>query len=98
MIIECYRGAGDRSGSPITEPMLSDTALIERGRAEMNANAHPISEVHLDVVFRPGLRVGQLIEASDPASAAPYRARITGVQIRASPADIEATLTVERVL
>jgi hypothetical protein len=96
VIIETYRGAGDRSGEPITEPLLADDALIHRGRAEMDAHAHQVTETTLDIVFRPGLRLGQLIEAADPAAAAPYRAKIAGVSITVRPASIETGIEVER--
>lgn len=95
MIIECYRGAGDRTGSPIVEPLLSDDALIHRGRAEMDAHAHELNQVTLSIVPRPGVRLGQLIEASDPANATPYRGKVTGVQITVRQADIEQVVSVE---
>lgn len=96
MIIEVYRGLGSRPGTPIIEPLLSDDALIQRGIAEMDANAHAFNRVEMAVVFRPGLRLGQIIEASDPSSATPYRAKITGISISVSEALIETNLTLEQ--
>lgn len=96
MIIEVYRGDGTRQGVPIIEPLLSDEALLQRGIAEMDAHAHAHHRVDLSVVFRPGCRLGQLIEASDPSSAAPYRAKITGISLTISEALIEAQLTLEQ--
>ena len=66
-VIEVYRGDGLRSGAPIVETLLSDDALLARGIAEMDRNAHAVNQVDMEVVFRPGLRLGQLIEANDPA-------------------------------
>ncbi len=96
MIIEVYRGLGSRPGAPIIEPLLSDDALLQRGIAEMDANAHGFNRVDMAVVFRPGLRLGQIIEASDPSSATPYRAKITGISITVSEALIETNLTLEQ--
>jgi hypothetical protein len=96
MIIEVYRGLGSRQGSPIIEPLSSDEALIQRGIAEMDANAQAFNRVDMAVVFRPGLRLGQIIEASDPSSATPYRAKITGISISVSEALIETNLTLEQ--
>lgn len=96
MIIEVYRDDGLRSGDPIVEPLLSDDALIHRGTAEMDANAHAINYVEMDVVFRPGIRLGQIVEAIDPATAHPYRAKVTGIQIVVSAANIETRLTLEQ--
>ena len=95
MIIEVYRGEGSRSGSPVIEPLLADTVLIERGRAEMDANARALNSARLSVVPRPGLRLGQLVEASDPSSATAWRGKVTGIEIRASLGLIEQTLVVE---
>lgn len=96
MIIEVYRDLGSRSGTPIIEPLLCDDALIPRGIAEMDANAHAFNRVDMAVVFRPGLRLGQIIEASDPSSATPYRAKITGISISVTEAMIETNLTMEQ--
>ena len=96
MIIEVYRGDGAREGSPIVEPLLSDEALIHRGVAEMDANARACNQIEMSVVFRPGLRLGQIIEATDPSTARPYRAKVTGIQITVSEAAIETQLTLEQ--
>jgi hypothetical protein len=84
MDIEVYRGAGDRTGSPIITPLLSDNMLIVRGRAEMNANAHAVTEHSGEVIFRPGMRLGQLAELPDITSTSSIRAKITGISISIS--------------
>jgi hypothetical protein len=84
MDIEVYRGAGDRTGSPVVTPLLSDDMLIVRGRAEMNANAHAVTEHSGEVIFRPGMRLGQLAESPDITSARSIRSKITGISISIS--------------
>lgn len=96
MIIDVYRDDGLREGLPIIEPLLSDDALIHRGRAEMDAHAHAMNRVELSVVFRPGFRLGQLVEATDPTSPNAYRAKVTGIQIRVTQAAIETRLNLEQ--
>lgn len=96
MIIEVYRGPGTREGTPIIEPLLSDDALIHRGTAEMDANAHAFNRIEMDVVFQPGFRLGDLVEATDPSTARPYRAKVTGIQITVSEASIEMRLNLEQ--
>lgn len=96
MIIDVYRGDGLRSGNPVIEPLLSDEALLQRGIAEMDRYAHPLQQIELDVVFRPGLQLGQLVEALDPSSAQPYRAKITGIEIQVTETSIHTRLTLER--
>ncbi len=96
MIIEVYRGEGAREGTPVVEPLLSDDALIHRGLAEMDANAHAFNQIEMAVVFRPGVRLGQIVEATDPSTAAPYRAKVTGIQITVSEAAIDMQLNLEQ--
>lgn len=96
MILSVYRGDGSREGTPIVEPLLSDEALIQRGVAEMDAHATAPNQVELAVVFRPGLRLGQIVEATDPSAATPYRAKVTGIQITVTEAAIDMSLTLEQ--
>jgi len=96
LIIEVYRGDGQRVGSPITEPLLSDEALLQRGIAEMDAHASPFNHIEMEVVFRQGVRLGQLVEVSDPSDARAYRAKVTGVQITVTQADIQMRLNLEQ--
>lgn len=96
MIVEVYRGDGARTGAPIVEPLLSDDALIARGEAEMDANAHAFNRIDMDVVFRPGIRLGQIVEASDPSTAKAYRAKVTGIQITVSEAAIDTQINLEQ--
>ncbi len=96
MILSVYRGDGLREGTPIIELLLSDDALLQRGVAEMDAHAHAFNQVEMDVVFRPGLRLGQIVEATDPSTASPYRAKVTGIQITVTEASIETTLNLEQ--
>jgi hypothetical protein len=96
MDIEVYRGAGDRTGSPIITPLLSDDMLIVRGRAEMNANAHAVTEHSGEVIFRPGMRLGQLAESPDITSTSSIRSKITGISIAISLSEgAEPTLTMD---
>lgn len=96
MNIEVYRGDGLLPAPAIIEPLLSDDALLQRGIAEMDSHAHAFNRIELAVVFRPGLRLGQLIEASDPAAQRPCRAKITGISIDISAASIDTRLTLEQ--
>lgn len=95
MIVEVYRGAGDRTGTPVVEPLLADDALVHRGRAEMDAHAHEINRVGISIRHRAGVRLGQLVEASDPAHAVPYRGKVTGVSIARRGAEIEHKIDIE---
>ena len=62
----------------------------------MDANARACNRVEMSVVFRPGFRLGQIIEAADPSTAIPYRAKVTGIEITVSEALIETRLNLEQ--
>ena len=95
-VIEVYRGDGSNQGAPIVEPLLSDDALLQRGIAEMNANSHAFNRVEMGVVFRPGFRLGQIVESTDPSTAIAYRAKVTGIEITVAEALIETRLNLEQ--
>ncbi len=79
MRVEVYRGAGDRPGVEISEPLLNgEASLIERGRAEMDERAHPRRTISLTIVPRPGLRQGLLVRRVQEGRA-PWVARIVGL-------------------
>ncbi len=81
MDVEFYRGNGKRLGSPIVTPLLSNDMLIVRGRAEMNANAHRYIDHDGEVIFRKGMRLGQLCESPDLVSVKGVRSKLTGIAI-----------------
>jgi hypothetical protein len=96
MILSVYRGDGLREGTPLAEPLLSDEALLQRGIAEMDAHAHAFNQIEMEVVFRPGFRLGQIVEATDPSTASAYRAKITGIQISVTEAAIDTRISLEQ--
>ena len=93
--LEVYRGAGDRPGTPIVAPLLADTALVTRGRAEMDRHAHVLEPIELDAVFRAGLRPGQLCEVNDPTQRAARRAKLVGLALRFGGGTLECSLSLE---
>jgi len=96
MMITAYRGDGLRvAPEPISSALLSDAALVPRARAELDANAHALIELSLDVVPRAGLRLGQLVATTDPATAGMQLGKITGIAIDISEASIATAITVE---
>lgn len=96
MIIEVYRGAGTRVGSLIIEPMLSDSALLVRGTAEMNLHAHSTNHVVSSIVPKSNVKLGQLFECIDPLNAIPVRSKVVGISISISEADISMNVDLEQ--
>jgi len=73
------RGAGDRDGGEIFDPLLSATEVaIARGTQEINAST-PVNTVTLQTVFRTGVRRGQLVEVLDAMQGETWRGIIMGI-------------------
>ena len=95
MIIEVYRDDGLRVGVPIVEPLLSDSALIHRGRAEMDQHAQPLNKHELDVFFRPGIRPGQLLSVEDLTTGGTIRGKVVGMSITLAKTNLTCSVTLE---
>jgi len=88
------RYAGDISGPSIADALLAPLhAKLERGRVEMDEHAQPSKDVNLEIVFRPGLRLGQVVEVHDALQGARYRGKITAITHNAGPVSLTTSLT-----
>lgn len=96
--IEVYRGDGTRRGDDILEPLLADNVLVIRGTSEMNENAHNMTSMTMEVIFRNDLRLGQIVEALDISTNRLFRAKITGISINVELGNIQTMLNLERPL
>ena len=66
-------------GPDITEPLICDLSVaLERGRVEID-NSSPSRTVQMTIKYRPGLRVGQLVEVIDAMQGAKWRGKITSI-------------------
>ena len=92
-----FRGAGDRKGQDIVEALLSDTsAKVERGRVEMDEHADPAQSVSMDIVYRPGVRLGQLVEVHDSTQGKSWRGKISGITHKIKRTSHVTELTISR--
>lgn len=88
------RYAGNISGPNVTDALLSTlTAKLERGRVEMDQHALPSRVVSLDIVYRPNLRLGQIVEVHDDLQGGMYRGKITSISHVSGP--VATTTTIE---
>jgi hypothetical protein len=96
MLIAAYRGNGLRPApDAIIEPLLSDAALLHRARAELDAKAHPVTDLQLTIVPMQGLRLGQLVATANPATTALQVGKITALQIDVTPTGVAMQATLE---
>lgn len=93
------RGIGDRKGQDIVDALLADTsAKIERGRVELDEHDKPSQDVTLEIVYRPGLRLGQLVEVHDSVQGVSWRGKIVEIAHRITIASHTTELRISRPL
>ena len=94
--ITVIRGAGDRPGQAITDPLIagSEAAARARANAELDAAGSQRERVTLEIAPQAGLAPGQVVEVRE-IGRAPWRGMITAIrmEIAASPQGGEMTLT-----
>jgi hypothetical protein len=74
------RGDGLHPGEDIVEPLITTLPVaLERGRNELDDRAHALQEVDLVVHFRPGLRLGQVIEVQESLFGVSWFGKIVGL-------------------
>lgn len=96
IIIEVYRDAGDRRGNDVVDPLIGSVpCAVERGRVEMDAQAHPRTKVTMTIVYRSGLRPGQLVKAMD-LDGTWYIGMVTGVAHNLVAGKCTTTLTIDK--
>lgn len=90
------RGDGDKDGGEIFDPLLCVTeAALGRAAQEINAST-PVNPVTLDVVYRPGIRRGQLVEVNDSFTGVSWKGIIISVNHVVSGPVVHTNLTLER--
>lgn len=90
------RGAGNRPGQDIFEPLLSSVpAAVARGRSEIDVHSD-LQTVSLSIVYRSGLEKGQLVEVHDDFTGEVWRGKIVGVQHTVVEDEISTELTILR--
>jgi len=96
--VEVIRGDGSRDGGEVLEPLLGASlqAAIARGRAELDANAHPRDRLTLTIDYSPALHLGQRISVADPELGAIWQGDIVGLQHNWPGNVAETILTIDR--
>ena len=90
------RGAGDRPGQPITDPLIagSEAAARARANAELDASGTQRERVTLEIAPQAGLAPGQVVEVRE-IGREPWRGMLTAIrmEITAAPQGGQMTLT-----
>lgn len=96
MNISVYRDSGLIDGVPVVEPLLADSVLLERGISEINANSQQFNQVVASIVYRDGIRLGQIVSVANPTGN--YYGKITGISFELSHGNAQLRLNIERLL
>lgn len=94
--IVVQRGAGDRPGDDIQEPLLADLgAALARGTAELDrATLH--DERSLACNFQASVANGEMIQSHDADQAETWRGKVIGVSHALSGTEVTTTLRLWR--
>lgn len=91
--IVVQRGAGSSQGTDIVDALVAtDDVARERGRVEIDA-ASGLQPVQISVVYRPGIRRGQLVEVFEPIGQTLHYGKITTIQHQFSGVELITSLT-----
>jgi hypothetical protein len=92
------RDAGDRRGADIVDPLIGDSiaVAIQRGRNELDAQAHSPQQVRATTLHRVGLELGQHARFFDIDTGEVWDGKIVGIGVRQQGTDLTATLRIER--
>lgn len=95
--VEVFRGDGDHRGDDVVDALIGSVpCAISRGRNEMDSRAHRRTKVEIAMIFRPGVRVGQLVRVVDASGV--WTGKIVRIVHKMDNAKTLTTLTVDRPL
>jgi hypothetical protein len=96
--IAVYRYLGDKEGRVIVDGLIgADSIAIARGKVELNKEAQSMQGVNTEVVYRDGVRVGQLRKVFTSFGEIKYD-KIVGVSHRFSGGQLTTSLRCTRLL
>lgn len=81
MEIFVIRFEGDKPGEDIIDAlMVTEAVALSRGRAELDRHSTAMQEVNLEIVYKSGIRLGQLAEVHNQLEGYSYVGKIIGIQ------------------
>ncbi len=91
------RGAGIRPGADIIDPLLTTVgACLARGQMELDEHHEGLQSVTLEVIYRDGLLLGQIVEVYDEYEHTVYYGKITGISHAFQQSVLTTTLKLVR--
>jgi hypothetical protein len=91
------RYEGDRQAPPVIDELITNTPLaLNRGRNELDYLAYRHSTVQLRIVYRPGIRLGHLVEVRDALQGIAWRGKVVGLRYSNSLGGTTIDMDVQR--
>ncbi len=92
------RSPADLQGNDIVDPLLAtQAAALRRGRNELDAKATGKQENRYQIVYRSGIRGGQLVQVIDDFRGTSFKAKVTGIHHNVSGGQALTDITIEKV-
>lgn len=91
------RNAGNMQGEDIIDPLLTtlDVCLV-RGRMELDEACEALQPIALDVLYRDGVRCGQVVEVFDEFFGEVWYGKIIGISHQFSGVELTTSLKVAK--
>ena len=88
MEVVVIRLPGDKEGETIVDPLLATEAVARsRGRAFLDEYSTYKQIETFEIVYRDGIRLGQLVEIVDGNQGLPWKGKIIGIEHFVAGAD-----------
>ncbi len=92
------RSPADKCGDDIVDPLISTVSVaLNRGRNELDAQAEPSRVIRYTIIYRSGLRAGQIIEVHDGLRGVSFRAKLVGINHALSGGSAITEASVEKI-
>ncbi len=92
------RAPADLQGNDIVDPLLAtQAAALRRGRNELDAKATAKTENRYQIIYRSGIRGGQLVQVIDDFRGTSFKAKVIGIHHNVSGGQAVSDLTIEKV-
>ena len=91
------RGAGDKRGEDIVDPLITAIPVaIQRGRNELDRQAHASRDVEVETIYRTGVRLGQLAKFQDAQTGLEWLGKIVGITHKFSGVQLTTKLQIKK--
>jgi hypothetical protein len=92
------RSPADKCGDDIVDPLISTVSVaLNRGRNELDDKAEPSRVIRYQIIYRPGLQSGQIIEVHDGLRGISFRGKLVGLHHSLSGGSAITEVAIEKI-